>query len=144
MKLNFDFQVAWAHPRFGSILASCSYDRKIILWREDRPGNISNIFLMSMFCFISCFISRLNELWVVLIHFQIGYRCLEQIGRVHQPRLVSQLDQLGPARAGFDVGRGLVGWNHLHPDLHRWRRCRWPAVGDGQNQQRSHDRLQCC
>lgn len=32
------WQVAWAHPRFGSILASCSYDRKIILWREDRPG----------------------------------------------------------------------------------------------------------
>jgi protein transport protein SEC13 len=22
-------QVAWAHPKFGSILASCSYDRKV-------------------------------------------------------------------------------------------------------------------
>ena len=32
------WQVAWAHPRFGSILASCSYDRKIILWREEAPG----------------------------------------------------------------------------------------------------------
>jgi len=32
------WQVAWAHPRYGSILASCSYDRKIILWREDSPG----------------------------------------------------------------------------------------------------------
>ena len=32
------WQVAWAHPKFGSILATCSYDRKVILWREDRPG----------------------------------------------------------------------------------------------------------
>ena len=32
------WQVAWAHPRFGSILATCSYDRKLIIWREDRPG----------------------------------------------------------------------------------------------------------
>ena len=23
------WQVAWAHPKFGSILASCSYDRKV-------------------------------------------------------------------------------------------------------------------
>ncbi|XP_024360104.1 protein transport protein SEC13 homolog B [Physcomitrium patens] len=28
------WQVAWAHPKFGSILASCSYDRKVIIWRE--------------------------------------------------------------------------------------------------------------
>ncbi len=33
------WQVAWANPRFGNILASCSYDRKVILWREDSPGN---------------------------------------------------------------------------------------------------------
>ncbi len=23
------WQVAWAHPKFGNILASCSYDRKV-------------------------------------------------------------------------------------------------------------------
>lgn len=28
------WQVAWAHPKFGSILASCSYDRKVIIWKE--------------------------------------------------------------------------------------------------------------
>lgn len=28
------WQVAWAHPLFGSILASCSYDRKVIVWKE--------------------------------------------------------------------------------------------------------------
>eukprot|EP00960_Hanusia_phi_P060861 764653-Hanusia_phi.AAC.3 len=28
------WQVAWAHPKFGSILASCSYDRKVCVWKE--------------------------------------------------------------------------------------------------------------
>lgn len=28
------WQIAWAHPKFGNILASCSYDRKVILWKE--------------------------------------------------------------------------------------------------------------
>jgi protein transport protein SEC13 len=28
------WQVGWAHPRFGSILASCSYDQAVFVWRE--------------------------------------------------------------------------------------------------------------
>ena len=28
------WQVAWAHPRFGNILASCSYDRRVFIWQE--------------------------------------------------------------------------------------------------------------
>ena len=28
------WQLDWAHPKFGSILASCSYDRKVIIWKE--------------------------------------------------------------------------------------------------------------
>ncbi|CAG8693838.1 14891_t:CDS:2 [Cetraspora pellucida] len=30
------WQVAWAHPKFGSILASCSYDSKVIIWKEQK------------------------------------------------------------------------------------------------------------
>jgi protein transport protein SEC13 len=26
--------VAWAHPKYGNILASCSYDGKVLIWRE--------------------------------------------------------------------------------------------------------------
>jgi protein transport protein SEC13 len=33
------WQVAWAHPKFGSVLASCSYDRKVIIWRENDGTN---------------------------------------------------------------------------------------------------------
>ena len=28
------WQVAWAHPKFGSMLASCSYDGRVIIWKE--------------------------------------------------------------------------------------------------------------
>jgi len=33
------WQVAWAHPKFGSMLASCSYDRRVIIWREGQQEN---------------------------------------------------------------------------------------------------------
>lgn len=28
------WQISWAHPKYGNILASCSYDRKVIIWKE--------------------------------------------------------------------------------------------------------------
>ncbi|PFH32756.1 WD domain, G-beta repeat-containing protein [Besnoitia besnoiti] len=31
------WQVRWAHPSFGAILASCGYDRRIVVWQQ-RPG----------------------------------------------------------------------------------------------------------
>lgn len=30
------WQVAWAHPMYGNLLASCSYDRKVIIWKEEN------------------------------------------------------------------------------------------------------------
>uniref|UniRef100_A0A0A9W586 Protein SEC13 homolog n=1 Tax=Lygus hesperus TaxID=30085 RepID=A0A0A9W586_LYGHE len=30
------WQVSWAHPKFGNIIASCSYDRKVIIWKENQ------------------------------------------------------------------------------------------------------------
>ena len=30
------WQIAWGHPRFGNILASCSYDCKVIIWKEQE------------------------------------------------------------------------------------------------------------
>lgn len=28
------WQIAWAHPRFGSLIASSSYDSKVMIWKE--------------------------------------------------------------------------------------------------------------
>ncbi|KIK69017.1 hypothetical protein GYMLUDRAFT_188436 [Collybiopsis luxurians FD-317 M1] len=33
------WQVAWAHPKFGHILASCSYDGKVLIWKEQGQGS---------------------------------------------------------------------------------------------------------
>ena len=30
-------RVAWAHPEFGTILASCSEDHSVIIWKEGEP-----------------------------------------------------------------------------------------------------------
>jgi protein transport protein SEC13 len=32
------WQVAWAHPMYGRLLASCGYDRKLIIWQEDQSS----------------------------------------------------------------------------------------------------------
>ncbi|KAL4065763.1 WD40-repeat-containing domain protein [Scleroderma yunnanense] len=32
------WQVAWAHPKFGNILASCSYDGKVFIWKDQTQG----------------------------------------------------------------------------------------------------------
>lgn len=38
------WEVAWAHPKFGVLLASCSYDRQVIIYREvDRAWSTVHI-----------------------------------------------------------------------------------------------------
>ena len=32
------WSVAWAHPQFGSLLASASFDGRVALWRDDGPS----------------------------------------------------------------------------------------------------------
>ncbi|KAM6499430.1 hypothetical protein JOM56_004938 [Amanita muscaria] len=32
------WQVVWAHPRYGHILASCSYDGKVLIWKEQQSS----------------------------------------------------------------------------------------------------------
>mmetsp|Transcript_12017 Transcript_12017/g.18155 ORF Transcript_12017/g.18155 Transcript_12017/m.18155 type:complete len:305 (+) Transcript_12017:94-1008(+) len=38
------WQVAWAHPKFGVILASCSYDGTVIIHRETTSNNWSKVY----------------------------------------------------------------------------------------------------
>lgn len=38
------WQVAWAHPKFGTLLASAGYDRRVIIWREGNKNEWVPIF----------------------------------------------------------------------------------------------------
>jgi protein transport protein SEC13 len=38
------WQVSWAHPKFGVILGSCSYDGSVIVQKEINSGNWVRIF----------------------------------------------------------------------------------------------------
>lgn len=33
------WKVAWAHPKFGSLLCTCGYDMKVIVWKEMPPAS---------------------------------------------------------------------------------------------------------
>lgn len=35
------WRVAWTHPKYGAILASCSYDGRVIIWKEGAGGHWS-------------------------------------------------------------------------------------------------------
>lgn len=37
------WQVAWGHPKFGSLLASCSFDHRVILWKETSNNQWSQV-----------------------------------------------------------------------------------------------------
>jgi len=37
-------QVSWSHPQFGSLLATCGYDKRVMVFREASPGNWVRVF----------------------------------------------------------------------------------------------------
>ena len=39
------WEVCWAHPKFGVILASCGYDRKVIIWKEVSPDTWDKLYV---------------------------------------------------------------------------------------------------
>ena len=38
------WQVSWAHPQFGSLIASCGYDKRVMVFRESTPGSWIRVF----------------------------------------------------------------------------------------------------
>eukprot|EP00884_Botryococcus_braunii_P010690 jgi/Botrbrau1/19622/Bobra.0448s0002.1 len=39
------WQITWAHPKFGSLLASCSFDHRIIIWKEVAANSWQQVFV---------------------------------------------------------------------------------------------------
>uniref|UniRef100_A0A7S3D420 Anaphase-promoting complex subunit 4-like WD40 domain-containing protein n=1 Tax=Palpitomonas bilix TaxID=652834 RepID=A0A7S3D420_9EUKA len=38
------WQLSWAHPKFGSMIVSCGYDRKVIVWKEEAENQWSIVY----------------------------------------------------------------------------------------------------
>lgn len=38
------WRLSWAHSKFGNILASCSYDKSLIIWKEISKNNWEEIY----------------------------------------------------------------------------------------------------
>jgi protein transport protein SEC13 len=38
------WKVSWSHPRFGSLLATCGFDKKILIWRESTQYKWDKIY----------------------------------------------------------------------------------------------------
>ena len=37
------WSISWAHPRYGNILASCSFDRKVCVWKETKANEWAEV-----------------------------------------------------------------------------------------------------
>lgn len=42
------WQISWAHPKFGILLASCSYDGSVIIQKELSQGNWSKLYELKL------------------------------------------------------------------------------------------------
>lgn len=38
------WSVSWAHPKFGHLIASCSFDARVIVWKEGDGGAWANVY----------------------------------------------------------------------------------------------------
>lgn len=41
------WKVAWAHPKFGNLVATCGYDMKVIVWKEVSPTQWTMVYVDS-------------------------------------------------------------------------------------------------
>jgi protein transport protein SEC13 len=39
------WQVSWAHPKFGALLASCSFDHTVMIWKETSSNVFSRVYV---------------------------------------------------------------------------------------------------
>lgn len=40
------WQVSWSHPKFGNLLASCSFDNRIMIWKEQQDSSWTQVRLV--------------------------------------------------------------------------------------------------
>lgn len=53
--------VCWAHPRYGSLLASASFDHRVILWKEGSDGQWMQVSPLLTVLWVSYCLSSSNH-----------------------------------------------------------------------------------
>jgi len=93
------WQIAWAHPRFGNILASCSYDRQVFVWKEMSPNMWAQIYKYAGHEQSGAprMTQSAGESWLMQCCVSVGSQlnCMESAGARSLPcvRLVGRLHQ---------------------------------------------------
>ncbi|RYG43199.1 hypothetical protein EON68_00760 [archaeon] len=102
------WQVAWSHPRFGPLLASCGYDRRVAIHREMTPGAWARIFTFEGHASSGASAPRCTA------HHHAPPPATGA-APVLCPRVCSELHRVGAARAGAAPRRRLQRWKSQHP-----------------------------
>jgi WD40 repeat protein len=113
------WQVAWAHPKFGHILASCSYDGKVIIWKEQQPASAGWAKIKEHSLHTA---SGLSHPVRPARSANIKHRCFSQLGVVGSPRARSHprlcLFRRQDLRPHFQrCGVSTVDWTASSPSL---------------------------
>lgn len=140
--------MSWAHPMFGNYLASCSYDKKVIVWKEmnnskwapfyeycghESSGNLTNSCSSEFFhenwkCFT---ISPVNTVQWAPSEFGLIFACGSSDGSISVVSLngdgnwsIRKIDNAHPVSVGFPWfyykcnSLNLIV-NRKRPDAHR-------------------------
>jgi protein transport protein SEC13 len=60
------WQVAWAHPKFGNVLASASFDHTVIVWKEAQDGSWEILHRTENYLHTGVFVHVLCTIFVTL------------------------------------------------------------------------------
>ncbi len=88
------WQVAWAHPKYESVLATCGYDKKIKIWKEVKVQSWDVVYEIEAAASVNCISWAPWEYGLILAAGSAD-------GKIH----ILQ-------RKGDDT------WNHTHVDAH--------------------------
>lgn len=74
------WKVTWAHPEFGQVLASCSFDRTAAVWEEQ--GTMHRAQIMIIIHCILCvgqMVSQVDTGWKLTFNLYLFGHCLWQV-----------------------------------------------------------------
>ena len=99
--------MAWAHPKYESVVATCGYDGFVKVWKRDLNNDWENeVFAENLGSSVNCIAWAPWEYGLILAAGTAEGRPVEQIVRFHCPPERCKRHKLGPSnRAGHSRGK---------------------------------------